>query len=203
MDKKYPKKQGAAEAAECHDWGPGWACCCVPSGQSLHLSEPHCPHLTDNRGGPVPQQVLLTFWCAGKQQRQPAKTAPLAHWGRSPCCLWGRVGRLRDPPDSGRHPAGWRRTCLSSGRRPPSRPAAPAGEVAASGQPGGWDGAGPVLQKDTGRWLEGQRSAERGCYATMHRGPSLDRGWGTTRWRHRRHSARPGLARGQPHRHGL
>lgn len=109
--KKYPKKQGVAEATECHAWGPSWACSCVTSGPSLHLSEPHCLHPTNNRGGPVTQQVLLRSRCTRKKQcpgwpggGQPAGTAPRSPLGPLTLLSLGPSGqavgssRLRSSP---------------------------------------------------------------------------------------------------------
>lgn len=196
MNKKYPKKQAVAEATECRDWGPSWARCCVTSDKPLHLSESHCSHLTNKRWGPSIQQARCKWgagkkWHAGWPGRGPA--SPRCPWGRSPCRLWGRAGRLRDPPDSGHHPAGWRRTCLSSGRRPQSRPAAPAGRGGSLSVSLGLARGRSSLPERRGRWLGAQRSVKHRCYATRLRGARLGRGQGVNTIVRLRLSPRAGL----------
>lgn len=114
-------------------------------------------------------------------RRRPAcedrPTCPAAHQGSSPCCLWGQAGRLWGPQDSGHHLAGWMRTCLSSRRRPLSRPAEPAGRGESLGSPMGL-GWGRPSPPETHRAAvrEAQRSAEREWCAHSEQGGLPDGG---------------------------
>lgn len=92
------------------------------------------------------------------------------------------------------------RTCLSSRRRPPSRPAAPVGRGGSLRSPRGWDGADLVLQKDA-RWIrEVQRPAEHRWYAHSRPGRpawAAGSGGGADTVGHSQRNARPELGQGQ------
>lgn len=88
-------------------------------------------------------------WLSGRRPAFKADCLSRSPQGHSPCCLWGEAGRLWGPPDSGHRPAGWTRTCLSSGRRLLSQPAAPAGRGGGLGSPMGRGLAG-LAPQDTG-----------------------------------------------------
>lgn len=111
--------------------------------------------------------------CPGITNSEQCKKTP----SHLPCSPWGPVGRPWGPQDSGHLLAGWTRTCLSSGRRPLSQPAAPAGGGGGLGSPWGWDGAAwawsAEQQVPERTWGSGQ-SGSQACWAWVG-GPTLCR----------------------------